>query len=135
MFKRIYVAIDQSEFSKQALIAATKIAQTFKASLCLGHCITDDTQSNQESALKFLEDTKSQITDIGDIEVKISVADGQYGLNGISTAIAQSANDWQSDLLVVGTSNRKGLDRFFLGSVAEELVSKINCSVMLFRIN
>jgi len=135
MFKRIYVAIDQSEFSKQALIAATKIAHAFQASLCLGHCIADDTSSNQEVAQKFLESTKSQIGGVGEIEVRILVADAQYGLNGISSAIAQSACDWQSDLLVVGTSNRKGLDRFFLGSVAEELVSKIDFPIMLFKIS
>ncbi|MBK7364303.1 MAG: universal stress protein [Nitrosomonas sp.] len=135
MFKRIYVAIDQSEFSGKALIAAMKIAQTSKASLCLGYCITNDTLSSQETALNFLEGIKSQISDLVEIEIKIAVADAQYGLNGISTAIAQSASNWQSDLLVVGTSSQEETKCFFLSSVAGELISKVNCSVMLIRIN
>lgn len=135
MFKRIYVAIDQSEFSGQALIAAMKIAQTSKASLCLGYCITDNALSSQETALNFLEGIKSQIADVVEIEIKIAVADAQYGLNGISTAIAQSASNWQSDLFVVGISNREGAKCFFLSSIAGELISKVNCSVMLIRID
>lgn len=135
MFKRIYVAIDQSEFSGRALIAAMKIAETSNASLCLGHCITDDNASSEEVALNFLEGIKSQISGVEEIEVRLSVADEQYGLNGISTAIAQSASDWQSDLLVVGTSNQKDLERFLLGSVAGELINKVDCSVMLIRTN
>lgn len=135
IFRRIYVAIDQSEFSGQALIAAMKIAQTSKALLCLGYCITDDTLSSQETALNFLTGIKSQISDAVEVEIKIAAADVQYGLNGISTAIAQSAHNWQSDLLVVGTSNREGAKYFYLSAVAGELISKVNCSVMLIRIN
>ena len=135
MYKKIYIAIDESEFSKQALTAATKIAETFKASLCIVHCISDNTQSSQQTGLIVLETAKSQINDDLAVETKLLFVDDQYGLNGISMAIAESAIEWKADLLVVGTSNRKGLDRFFSGSVAEELVKKVDCSIMLVRIN
>ena len=92
--KRIYVAIDQSEFSGRVLIAAMKIAEISNTSLCLGHCITDDTAFSEEAAPNFLEDIKSQINSVDESELKLSVADMQYGLNGISTAIAKSASDW-----------------------------------------
>ena len=137
MYKKVYIAIDESEFSKQALAAATKIAEIFKASLCIAHCINnDDVQSSQEAGLKVLEKAKakSNINDL-EIETKLLVVDDQYGLNAISMAIAESATEWKADLLVVGTSNRKGLDRFFSGSVAEELIKKVDCSIMLVRIS
>lgn len=134
MYKKVYIAIDESEFSKQALTAATKIAQIFNASLCIAHCINNDTQSSQETGLAVLENAKSHIDDL-EIETKLLVVDDHYGLNGISMAIAESAIEWKADLLVVGTSNRKGLDRFFSGSVAEELIKKVDCSIMLVRIN
>lgn len=133
MYKKIYIAIDKSEFSKQALTAAAKIAEAFKASLCIAHCINDDTQSSQEAGSAVLDAAKSQIDNGLSIETKLLIFDDQYGLNGISMAIAESVNEWKADLLIVGTSSRKGLDRFFSGSVAEELVSKVNCSIMLVK--
>ncbi|PSJ16714.1 universal stress protein [Nitrosomonas supralitoralis] len=133
MYKKIYIAIDESEFSKHALSVATNIAQVFKASLCIAHCIIDDTQPSQKIGLEVLEKAKAHINDLL-IETKLIVVEDQYGLNGISMAIAESAIEWEADLLVVGTSNRKGLDRFFSGSVAEELIKKIDCSILLVRI-
>lgn len=38
-----------------------------------------------------------------------------------------------ADLLVVGTANRRGLQRFVIGSVAEQLVSLVGASVLLVR--
>lgn len=134
MYKKIYIAIDESEFSKQALAVATKMAQIFSSSLCIAHCISNDDSSSQEAGNGVLEKAKANINDIA-IATKLLIADEQYGLNGISLAIAESASEWKADLLVVGTSNRKGLDRFFSGSVAEELVKKVDCSIMLVRIN
>ncbi len=133
MFKRVYIALDESEFSKHALETAARIAQIFKASLCIAHCIIDDSQPSQKIGLEVLEKAKSNIDDL-EIETKLILVDDQYGLNGITMAIAESAIEWKADLLVVGTSNRKGLDRFFSGSVAEELIKKIDCSIMLVRI-
>lgn len=134
MYKKIYIAIDESEFSKQALAVATKMAQIFNSSLCIAHCISDDDSSSQKAGNEVLENAKANINDIA-IVTKLLIADEQYGLNGISLAIAESATEWKADLLVVGTSNRKGLDRFFSGSVAEELVRKVDCSIILVRIN
>ena len=134
MYKKIYIAVDESEFSKQALAVATKMAQIFNSTLCIAHCISNDDPSGQEAGRGVLENAKANINGIP-VETKLLIADEQYGLNGISLAIAESATDWKADLLVVGTSNRKGLDRFFSGSVAEELVKKVDCSIMLVRIN
>jgi len=60
-------------------------------------------------------------------------ADILYGLESISTVIAAAAKEWGADLLVVGTANRRGLERFVIGSVAEQLVSKVESSILLVR--
>ena len=44
-----------------------------------------------------------------------------------------TAAEWGADLLAVGTSHRQGLERFYIGSVAEQLVNKVNASVLLVR--
>ena len=60
-------------------------------------------------------------------------AEAEYGLNGITQAITSAAKEWGADLLVVGTANRRGLERLMIGSVAEQLVAKIDASILLVR--
>jgi nucleotide-binding universal stress UspA family protein len=45
--------------------------------------------------------------------------------------IAQLASDLAADLVVVGTHNRRGLDRLLLGSVAEGTVRYARCPVLV----
>ncbi|HYR11189.1 MAG TPA: universal stress protein [Longimicrobium sp.] len=39
--------------------------------------------------------------------------------------------DWDADLVVLGTHGRRGLPRFFLGSVAETVLRKARCSALV----
>lgn len=134
MYKKVYIAIDDSDFSKQALSVATKIAQTFNAHLCVAHCIDEDSLEKREKGSNLLIQAKSTIENV-DVDTLLLISDSDYGLNGITMAVAVSVIDWEADLVVAGTSNKKGIDRFFLGSVAEELVNKVDCSIMLVRMN
>jgi universal stress protein A len=45
-------------------------------------------------------------------------------------AILRQAATYQTDLLVVGTSGRRGLSRMVLGSVAEALIKRAGCPVL-----
>lgn len=44
-------------------------------------------------------------------------------------AILESASEWEPDLTVLGSHGRRGLDRFLLGSVYENVVRQAACSV------
>lgn len=48
-------------------------------------------------------------------------------------ALVQLAVDLDADLIVVGTHNRKGLERLVLGSVAETVVREGRCPVQVVR--
>lgn len=50
-----------------------------------------------------------------------------------TTAIVQLAADLEADLVVVGTHGRNWLSRFLLGSVAEAVVRRAPCPVMVVR--
>ncbi len=67
------------------------------------------------------------------IETRLLQSDIAYGLNGIAEAIGDSVKDWSADLVVVGTANRRGMRRFVVGSVAEQLVTLVESSVLLVR--
>lgn len=133
MFKKIMVAVDGSEIAKQAVEEAVSIANTYNSALCIVHCVGDDaSDADVEAGREVLNQTKADINVLS-VDVCLLRAEAVYGLNGIAEAVANAVSDWEADLLVVGTSNRKGLERLFLGSVAEQLVTKVASSILLVR--
>lgn len=56
---------------------------------------------------------------------------GHLRVGAAAPAILQVAVDIQADVIVVGTHHRSGLERFFLGSVAEHVVRDAHCPVMV----
>ena len=50
------------------------------------------------------------------------------------SVILDQAAAWKADLVVVGSHGRKGLDRFFLGSVSESVARHARCSVEIVRL-
>ena len=45
--------------------------------------------------------------------------------------IVKFVND--DDLIVMATHQKKGLERFVLGSVSEEVLKRVNCNVMILK--
>ena len=48
-------------------------------------------------------------------------------------AIVEAAREWPADLIVIGSHGRRGLDRLFIGSVAEAVARHAPCSVDIVR--
>lgn len=49
------------------------------------------------------------------------------------TEIVDAADEWQADLIVVGSHGRTGLTRLMLGSIAAAVVAHAHCSVEVIR--
>lgn len=49
------------------------------------------------------------------------------------TEIVDAADEWQADLIVVGSHGRTGLKRLVLGSVSQSVVAHAHCSVEVVR--
>ena len=49
--------------------------------------------------------------------------------------ITENARQLKAELIVVGTHGRRGVQHFLLGSVAEEVVRKAECSVLVARVS
>jgi nucleotide-binding universal stress UspA family protein len=49
------------------------------------------------------------------------------------TVIVDAADEWQADLIVVGSHGRTGLKRLVMGSVAQAVVAHGHCSVEVVR--
>lgn len=62
-------------------------------------------------------------------EVSTSVREGDPKM-----VILDCAAEWAADLIIVGSHGRKGLTRFFLGSVSEAIARYAHCSVEIARL-
>ena len=51
----------------------------------------------------------------------------------VRESIVDAASAWNADLIVVGCGERKGVGRLLLGSVAESIVRRATCSVLVVR--
>ena len=70
-----------------------------------------------------------QITRGGsDVEVITRVREGSP-----KTVILEEANDWEADLIVMGSHGYTGFRRMILGSVAGAVVANARCSVQVVR--
>ncbi|HZX30280.1 MAG TPA: universal stress protein [Rhodocyclaceae bacterium] len=146
MYKKILVAIDDSETSQCALEEAKHLARTHGARLCIAH-VADETlmgmhhrtftttlnldharQAIVDAGRKLLDEAAAAITDI-ETETLALEASTQR----VSEALADAAKTWQADLIVVGTHGRRGFERLILGSVAEQLVRLAPVSILLVR--
>ena len=136
MYKKIMVAVDGSDTAKRALMEAGNIAKTYDAALCIVHSINlsvgVDIEAERKAGAEMLEQAKS-LVNTSNTETRFLEAKTEFGLNGIVETVAAAAVDWKADLLVVGTANRRGLQRFFVGSVAEQLITEVNSSILLVR--
>lgn len=133
MFMKIMAAIDGSETSMDALMEAKHIAVSRNAALCIVYAVADLDEADQRVGLALLEKAKSAVADGLNVETRIIQAEAEYGLNGIAEAIAGAAKAWDADLVVVGTANRRGLERLVIGSVAEQLIDKVDAAILLVR--
>lgn len=133
MFTKIMAAINDSETSMEALMEAKRMAVSHHATLRTVYALANSDEADQQVGLTLLERAKTAVGDGLDIETRVLQAEAEYGLNGIAEAVAGAANEWDADLVVVGTSHRRGLERLVIGSVAEQLVTKIDASILLVR--
>lgn len=57
----------------------------------------------------------------------------QIGVGNPAEELLKKANEFDPDLIVVGSHGRSAIGRFFLGSVSQEVAEKANCSVRVGR--
>lgn len=133
MFTKILAAIDGSVTSMAALREARHLAVSHQAMLRIVYAVSDSDDADPQVGRALLERAKAAVGEGLDIDTRVLHAEADYGLTGIAEAVARAAQEWDADLVVVGTANRRGLERLVIGSVAEQLVAKVDASILLVR--
>ena len=98
--------------------------------------VTSAIELVREQAAQALEEAKEFSAKAGD-RVRSYFPDWEVRAEGIagtpSQELAQRADKWKPDLIVVGSQGRSALGRFFLGSVSKAVATEANCSVRVVR--
>ncbi len=141
--KRILVAIDFSEYSKIALDICLGASKCMKTKLYVLHTIekfphdyvhllSSTAHSNMKQKLEeeAMNKIKAMLPEelLGSEDIVPIVRFGKPFLEIIKVAKEKGV-----DLMAIGTHGRAGVDRVILGSVAERVVRKAGCTVMVIR--
>jgi nucleotide-binding universal stress UspA family protein len=142
-FKRILVATDFSEASTPALKEAVEMAQDAGAVLMIAHAYEAPNMAQADAvAPGVYEEWDRNLRSAVETKLQPIVENAKNaGVNARPLilsgtpyeAITDAAKDHKADLVVMGTHGRKGVSRFFLGSVASRVISTVECPVMTVR--
>ena len=148
MYQRIMVAIDDSFATSSVLATAIEMARQSGARLSICHALDQtlfaqkmgeimlsnsvaEIEKNLRGGAQTFVDQAADVARDAGVEVETRVIESEA--KQVAEMLAEAAREWQADLLVVGSHGRRGIDRFFVGSVAERLVQKANTSLLLVR--
>jgi nucleotide-binding universal stress UspA family protein len=146
MFKRILVAVDASPTGELALDTAIRLAAESQAPLRIVH-VVDVVSINLGAEFPYPLDVSESIIKNGqEILRRSGTTAAVAGLAAetnlitidtvsqrIPDVIADDAEAWSADLIVIGTHGRRGLAHLLLGSVAEGVARVATKPVLLVR--
>lgn len=142
-FKKILIASDFSEYSKEALRYGADLARLYDGSVLVVHVYQPIDYALPDGYMMF---TPAQMTRMmSEIEQRLA-KDKQDALAAgaprVETSlpigkaafeIVEAAREGDCDLIVMGTHGRTGLSHVFLGSTAERVVRTAPCPVLTVR--
>jgi len=139
MYDRILLPTDGSEAADAAVEHALGLAETFDAAIHVLYVVEvgmvpDDVAAGTlvntlteagERAVGAVRD-RAESAGVRDVETTVEV--------GVPhRVVLDTVEDWDADLVVMGTHGRTGLDRYLLGSVTEKVVRSCDAPVLTVR--
>jgi len=140
-FERVVVGIDNSEPSAAALETVLEFDPADRAELTFcavvdvdraigtfGQFHADEVRAELKWEAESLADEALARANERNVAAKKAIVEGHAG-----AALLQYAGQCGADLVVVGSHGRRGIKRFFLGSVAESVVRAAPVPVLVVR--
>jgi nucleotide-binding universal stress UspA family protein len=139
-FRRILIPTDFSDISQSALRYGAELAHDYGAQIIVLYAVESLGPENvtygeaisrlqpdgyRQRLWQELRQIKSPLPDV-QVEFVLSEEDP-------AKAIIHAAAERQCDLIVVGSHGRGGFKRLFMGSVADEVVRKAPCPVLVVK--
>lgn len=132
MFKKILVGVDGSSQSEKALETAINIANQYSAELNIATVIIDIT--NKIDLTKNFQKLHTEIIEKNKEKVKSTKSAILFG--NISEELIKFAKNENIDLIIlgnIGSGFKAGLEKFFIGSVCNEVIKNSACNVLVVK--
>lgn len=131
MFKTILVPTDGSEFAQRAEDTAIEIASKYDARI-IGTYVIDE---KLIYPYEVLEDEGKSILKNLSMKAKKRgvVVDEILVVGNPAKDLVTIVKRMEPDLVVIGTHSKKGLEKWLLGSVAENVLKKVKPPVLLVK--
>nr|MBK7067564.1 universal stress protein [Deltaproteobacteria bacterium] len=127
MIRRIVVGYDFTEASDDALSWALELAQPLQATVHIVH-IADSSDDNDPNVVERRA-ALARVADDAGPRVTSQLALG----SDVARALVDLSEEGNADLIVVATRQLSAMRRWFLGSVANELIRAAHCPVVTVR--
>jgi nucleotide-binding universal stress UspA family protein len=144
-FQKVFVAIDFSPSSDEALKQAHERAVSTGAQLAVCHIVPNELRSNllfpqitQLAALQFPLDMEqiadaasarvAEVTGRSAEEFELIVEDGTP-----QALILETAEEWMADLIIMGSHGQTSASDALLGSVTDSVLRHAHCPVLIVR--
>jgi len=142
--KKILVPVDFSNHSQKALDQAVELARTFGASIDILHCYAINAGGISPYGMVLSDDFSREFREAA--QAKLTEWTEKIAAEGVevdailtsrfpSEAIADTAKEKGSDLIVMGTRGLTGLSHIVLGSVAERTIRIAPCAVLTVKVD
>ncbi len=131
--ERILVPLDLNRLTEAKIPVAEAQARAFGAGIILLHVLAPDQASGEAvspaeaQARTYLDAITARLHSEG-IEARPLIRYGRTAETILAEITTQKA-----DLVILGSNVRQGLSRLLLGSVAEEVIAKATCPLLLVR--
>ena len=141
--KKILVPFDGSGYSEKAFEKALEIAEKFESELIVTTIIQSKISDSAGISLERLQEIQDEEEDIATtmlkkLEDKAKTKNVSFSIKIVhnpssSEGIVNYADSNNIDLIVMGSHGRTGFRKIVLGSVANGVVGRAKCSVLITK--
>jgi nucleotide-binding universal stress UspA family protein len=146
MYQRILVPVDGSPTSKRGLAEAIELARLTGGAIRVLHVIDEPLMAigvegyvgTVATIMELMEEAGRRIAEeaVGTVRAAGVLCDSAMtsSLKGrVCDLVVEAAQAWKADVIVIGTHGRRGVNRFMLGSDAEQILRLSPVPVLLVR--
>lgn len=130
MFRKIMVALDEGPVANKALDAAIELAKAMSGQI---YIVSAYMKVDNPSRREHLEKIQAQAAEKVIREGLAVYKQIQAGGKVLGETIAQTANDLNVDLVIMGTNNRGLVGRLMFGSVSDYIVHNLGRPVLIIK--
>jgi universal stress protein A len=139
-FKRILIAVDNSEIGIHATMVGLELASALGALVAFIHVVgatlSDDAWMPVASLQLSLPPDHGIAQVLASLGERVAIPSDATRFVPVGDpveSIVGTARGWPADLVVIGSHGRDGLNRVLLGSVAEGVTRHAPCPVLVVR--